>query len=94
MLLQSFGDGHETPDEHPGVPAILAVAHIFERLVEVRLLHEPLRAIKRSLIGLRSLRRRQRLADPNVTVAGRWFGGLDADGHNRLAATGEIETII
>ena len=40
MFLQTLGDGHERPDEHAGVPAVLAAVDVFEGAVEVRLFHK------------------------------------------------------
>ena len=78
MLLQPFRDRHERPDEHAGVPAVVAAVHVFERLVQVRFLHETLGTEERGLVSLHALRRRQRLARLNVAVARGRLVRLDA----------------
>src|SRR5204863_9007967 len=89
----SFGDRYKGPDEHPGVPAVLSAADIFESLVEIGLFDELFRAGKSRLVTFDPLRRRQRFAHANITVAGSRFGRLDADGDNCLPAAGQIKGI-
>ena len=93
MLLQALGDGDETPDEHARVPAILAAGEIFLGSFVIRFFHETLGLEERGFVGLQAVGRRQFHAGLNVAVAGRRLGGLDADGHNHLPATGEIERV-
>ena len=93
MFLQSFGDGHEAPDKHSRVPAIVAVVQIFHRAIEVRFLDELLGALEQGLVTLHAVRRGQRLADADVAVAGIRFGGPDADGDDGLTARGQIEGV-
>ena len=60
----------------------------------MRLLDKLFRLEKGGLVFLCALRRRQCLADVNVAVTRGRLGRLDADGHNRLTATGEVEGVI
>ncbi len=93
VLFQSLRDGHKRPDEHAGVPSILAAVQILQRLVQIRFLDKLLRLEKGRLVRLDALRRRQRVADPDVAVTRRRLGWLDADGDNHLSAPGQIKRI-
>src|SRR4030095_8789439 len=93
MLLEAFRHGNERPDEHSCVPAILTAIQIFQRSVEIRFFNELLCAMKSGLVTLHTLGRRHIFPNTDVTVAGGWLGGLDADRDNGLAATGEIEGV-
>ena len=93
MLLQSFGDCDKRPDEHTGVPTVLAAVEVLEGAIEIRFFDELFGAIEGGFVRLHALRRRQRFANVNVAVAGSGLGGLDADGDNGLAAAGQIEGI-
>src|SRR6185436_19039154 len=86
-------DGHEGPDEHPGIPAVLAAVHVLQCFVKIGLLDKLLRAIKRGFVRLYTGRRRKCITYPNIAVAGRWLSRLDTDGDNGLAAAGQIERV-
>jgi len=88
MLLKALGDGHEGPNEHSGVPAVLTAVQIFEGLVEMGFLDELFGTMENGFVALDALRWWQGLANLDVTVAGSGLGGFNADGDNGLAAAG------
>ena len=93
MLLQAIRYGDKTPNEHPGVPAILATVHVAQRGFKVWFLDELLGFEERRLGFLRAGRRGQFVSGADVAVARGGFGGLDADGDDDLPLGRDIERI-
>src|SRR5581483_9744288 len=88
-----LSNGHKGPDEHAGIPTVLAAVQIFEGTVKIWFFHKPFGFEESGFVGLDPFRWRQRRAHMNVAVAGGWFGWLDANRDNGTTAACQIKGI-
>jgi hypothetical protein len=91
MLLQAFGDGDKGPDEHSGIPAIVATVEIFQCFVEICF---STNCSARKKAVLRAwLRWAGRFSYADIAVTGGWLRRLDADRDDGLPAPREIKCV-